>query len=257
MTKNLPPLPELLAHTHLLTERQRRQGSIGPVGPLLCVHAEGLRDGQPVAVDRFFAGDCSPQAALLAMRNYGPERDHLLFVVDAPPDRQRAFVRAGFRLVEIQWLMACNLAGWLPAETEAAVGVEVRRATGPGDALALSAIDGLEPVLFDELHDPALSHYFVAVDNTPTAYGRNARYDETITWVSHVFTAPPHRGQGYATALMRQLLTDSAIESVGQSLLLSTDMAHSLYARLGYRDIAPVAILQAPSAILRRNIRRR
>lgn len=252
---SLPPLHELLAHTHLLTERQRRLGSIGPVGPLLCVHAEGMRDGQPVAIDRFFAGDCSPAASLLAMRNYGPVRDHLLFVVDVPIERQRAFARAGYQLVEVQWLMACTLAEWQSAGTGLAKGVEVRRATTAGDALVLNAIEGLEPVPLGELQDPALLHYFVTANNQPTAYGRTARYDETIAWVSHIFTAEKQRGQGYATALMRQLLTDSAQAGVGQSLLLSTEMAHSLYARIGYRNITPIAILQAPPALLRRRHR--
>ena len=254
---SLPLLHELLAHTHLLTERQRSQGTIGAVGPLLCVHSEATRDGELVAVDRFFAADCSPAAALLAMRNYGPQRDHLLFVVDAPPERQAAFLRAGFRLVEIQWLMACSLAEWQPVEAKMGPGVEVRRATGAGDAVGLSAIDGLEPIPIDELNDPALSHYYVAVDTVPTTYGRNAHYDETIAWVSHIFTAPQHRGQGHATALMHQLLADSAKAGVEQSLLLSTNMAHSLYARLGYCDIAPVAILQAAPSLLRRSVRHR
>lgn len=261
---NLPPLPEplpeplpkLLAHSHLLTARQRRLGSIGPVGPLLCVHSQAERDGEAVAVDRFFAGDCSPAAALLAMRNYGPERDHLLFVVDAPAERKRAFVRAGFRLVEVQWLMACNLAEWQPTGSVTAVQVEVRRATSPGDALTLNAIDGLEPIPIDELSDPALTHYYATADNHPTAYGRNARYDETIAWVSQVFTAPGHRGKGYASALMVRLLLDSAEAGVAQSLLLSTEMAHWLYARLGFVDIAPALIFHAPPALLRRSVRR-
>ena len=34
--------------------------SCGPVGTLLCVHSEAERDGEAVAVDRFFAGACSP-----------------------------------------------------------------------------------------------------------------------------------------------------------------------------------------------------
>lgn len=252
---DLPLLHELLAHTHLLTERQRSQGSIGSVGPLLCVHSEAERDSQPVAVDRFFAGDCSPSAALMAMRNCSPVRDHLLFVVDAPPERQRAFTRAGFRLVETQWLMALSLNNWQPIRAESAAGVTVRRAINAGDAMALNAIDGLEPIPFDELQDSALMHYCVIADNHPTAYGRNARYDETIAWVSHVFTAEKQRGQGYATALLVQLLRDSAEAGVAQSLLLSTDMAHSLYTRLGYADIAPVAIFHAPPALLRRKFR--
>jgi len=255
MTKSLPPLPELLTHTHLLTERQRRQGSIGPVGPLLCVHSEAERDGQPVAVDRFFAGDCSPQAALLAMRNFGTEKDHLLFVVDAPAERQRAFLRAGFRLVESQWMMTCNLAERQPTGSELATGVTVLRATDGGDALALSAIDGLEAVQIDELRDPALMHYYVTANNRPATYGRSAHYDSGIAWVSHVHTAPQYRRRGYAAALMERILADSVQAGVAQSMLLATSLAHSLYARLGYTDLADVAILYAPPALLRRKTR--
>lgn len=251
---SLPPLHELLAHSHLLIERQRRQGSIGPVGPLLCVHAEGTRDGEPVAIDRFFVGACSPAAAIMAMRNYGPERDHLLFVVDAPPERQRAFVRAGFRLVETQWMMGCELVHWqspVPPATTCAV----QRAQTAADCVTLSAIDGLEPVALDELLDPALMHYYVTVDGQPAAYGRSARYDEEIAWVSHVHTAPQHRRQGCATALMIRLLTDCASSGVVSSVLLSTAMARSLYARLGYAELASVAILSASPILLRRTTR--
>ena len=251
MTKNLPPLPKLLAHTHLLTERQRRQGSIGPVGPLLCIHAEGLRDGQPVAVDRFFAGDCSPQAALLAMRNYGPERDHLLFVVDAPPNRQRAFVRAGFRLVEVQWLMNYALAEWQP-RADVPTTVYIRRAIGPVDAMTINAIDGLETIPLDEIDDSGLVHYYILAQDKPIAYGRWAGYDARTAWVSHIFTAPDARRHGYAALLMARILADCQEAGVDRSLLLATEMAHPLYTRLGYRNIAPVAILQAPPARLRR-----
>jgi|GEM_PF-1248957 len=262
---DLPPLHELLAHTHLLTERQRRQGSIGPVGPLLCVHAEGMRDGAPVAVDRFFADKASPNAALLALRGYGPEADHLLFVVDAPPERQQAFVRAGFRLVETQWLMACTLDDWPPPENEKPLNemplsemplVDIRRAVGAGDALAINAIDGLEAIPFDDIDDPALVHYYCLTQERSITYGRWAGYDEANAWVSHVHTAPSFRGRGYATALMERILTDNKNAGIERSLLLATGMARELYKRLGYREIAPVAILQAPPALLRRRNRR-
>jgi hypothetical protein len=79
------------------------------------------------------------------MRNYGPERDHLLFVVDAPAERQRAFVRAGFRLVDTQWLMGCDLSQWQPPAPPTAAGT-VHGVQTAADAVTLSAIDGLEPV---------------------------------------------------------------------------------------------------------------
>jgi GNAT superfamily N-acetyltransferase len=254
LPSSLPALHELLAHSHLLTERQRRLGSIGPVGPLLCVHSQAERDGETVAVDRFFAGACSPTAALLAMRSFGPARDHLLFVVDAPAERQRAFVRAGFRLLDTQWLMGCDLAQWQPSPPPTTAGT-VHRARATADAVTLSAIDGLEPVPLDELHDPALVHYYTASENHPVAYGRNARYDSTIAWVSQVYTAPQHRRMGHASALMEQLLMDDARAGVAHSMLLATAMAHLLYAGMGYVDVAAVAILQAPPALLRRSTR--
>ncbi len=258
----LPPLPELLAHSHLLSARQRHQSTIGPVGPLLCVHAEGARDGKSVAVDRLFAGTTSPQACLTALRNYQPAADHLLFVVDAPADRQQAFVRAGFRLQEVQWLMALALPPGQP-QTDARppsadetvpveIPVEIRRAVGPSDALVINRIDGLEPVPFDEIDDPGLVHLYVSVQDEPVAYGRWAGYDEKTAWVSHIHTAPHVRGQGYASALMQHIRADIRSAGVERSLLLATSMAHALYTRLGYRDLATVAILQASDAQLRR-----
>jgi GNAT superfamily N-acetyltransferase len=63
----------------------------------------------------------------------------------------------------------------------------------------------------------------------PVAYGRNARYDSTIAWVSQVYTAPRHRRMGHASALMEQLLMDSVSAGVAQSLLLATQwLVHSM-----------------------------
>ncbi len=230
-------------------------GSIGPVGPLFASTPRGIRTASPQAVDRF-AADSSP-AALLALRNYSPERDNLLFVVDAPLERRQAFVRAGFRLVESQWLMGCNLAEWQPVMAERAEDVMVRPATDARDALLLSAIDGLEPIPMEELRDPALTHYYCLAEDQPTAYGRSARYDEAIAWVSHVYTAPAFRKRGHAWALMSRLLLTNRQAGVDQSLLLATEMAHVLYRRIGYTDLAEVAILQLPPALLRRGQRRR
>jgi len=247
---NPPSLHELLAHSHLLTERQRRQGSIGAVGPLLCVHVEGVRDGTPVTRDRFFADQCSPAAALLALRNYSPEREHELFVVDAPRERQRAFVRVGFRLLRVEWLMALALRespGW-PAPDR-----PVTPATTASQSLLLDAIDGLDPIPAAEITDPALAHFYAQAEGRPVAYGRSARYDETTAWVSHVYTAPAYRRQGYATAVMAALLAHSAATGVGQSLLLATEMAYGLYERLRYRTLAPVAVFRLPTAALRRH----
>lgn len=252
---DLPPLHELLAHTHLLTARQRRQSSLGPVGPLLCVRAEGEREGAPVAAERFFAAGCSPAAALTAMRNYGPERDHQLFVVDATPERERAFLRAGFRLVESQWLMQCRLAD-RPLGNADPGDCTVLVANSPADSVTLGAIDGLEPVPAEELLDSALIHYYVIRNELPISYGRNAFYDSQIAWASHIHTAPPFRRQGYAGVLMERLLQESAKLGMGESLLLSTAMGRSLYSRLGYRIVSPVAILQLPPSLLRRSPRR-
>lgn len=247
----LPALHELLAHTHLLTERQRQQGSLGQVGPLLCVHAEGTRDGESVAVDRFFtAAACSPNAALMAIRNYGPETDHLLFLLDAHPARLRAYERVGFRLTEMQWLM--GLSNPRPLSGNDSSGIQIRRATGAADALLLAAIDGLEPVAQSDLRDPALMHYYCITNQKPTAYARNALYDETIHWVSHVHTAPGFRRQGFARALMSHLLSDCAQLNAQSVLLLATEMSHRLYVQLGFIDIAPVALLTLSSALLRR-----
>lgn len=252
---DLPPFHELLAHSHLLTARQRRQSTLGPVGPLLCVRAEGEREGAPVAAERFFAAGCSPAAALTALRNYGPERDHQLFVADATPERERAFLRAGFRLVESQWLMHCRLAD-RPPGNPARADCAVQVAAGPADSLLLSAIDGLEPVLAEDLLDSALIHYYVVSNGQLTTYGRNAFYDSRIAWVSHIHTPPQFRRRGYAGLLMERLLHDSADLGITQSLLLSTRMGRSLYTRLGYRTLSPVAVLQLPPSLLRRSTRR-
>lgn len=251
---DLPPLHELIAHSHLLTEQQRQQGSLEQVGPLLCLHAQGVRDGEPVALDRFFASGCSARAALLAIRNYGPEEDHLLFLVDATAARLADYERAGFRTTEMQWLMRRNgPPPAIPSLIDPAI--QIQRARSAADALLLSAIAGMEPVLNSDLRESPLRHYYCTIRDEPVAYVRSARYDETTLWVSHLYTAPAFRGRGYARTLMARLLTDGAEMGVQQTLLLSTEIAHTLYGRLGFTDLAPVALLSLPPALLRRRKR--
>lgn len=253
---NQQSLHELVAHTHLLTARQREQSSIGQVGPLLCIHAEGMRDGEPVALDRFFAGGCSANAALLAIRNYGPEDDHLLFLMEAEQERLDAYERVGFRTVEMQWLMShSGPPPHLPATLDPAM--RIQRATSPADALLLSAIPGMEPVQHGDLREPTLRHYYCTIHNEPIAYGRSAHYDETTIWISHLYTAPAFRRSGIGMALMGRLLADAAEMGVEQTFLLSTAMARRLYLRLGFTAIGPVALMRLSSAQLRRRLARR
>lgn len=85
---------------------------------------------------------------------------------------------------------------------------------------------------------------WLAPDGTPVSMAYNSRRVEGWWSVGPVYTAPEHRGRGYATALVRHL-SDWALASGALGCTLFTDLSNPvsnrIYERIGYRRVGTYA----------------
>lgn len=70
-------------------------------------------------------------------------------------------------------------------------------------------------------------------DGTQVAYARVATDHATFAWLCDVYVDPDHRGQGLGTRLSETVVAE--LRPMGlKRVLLSTDDAHEVYARVGF-----------------------
>ena len=104
---------------------------------------------------------------------------------------------------------------------------------------------GTRWALPDNLADPRMAHYAIVRDGQLLARGRDFHLDAGHSYVSRVYTAENHRGQGLARALMARLLADDRARGVRWSVLTASRMGEPLYRRLGYRTLDTILIFEA------------
>lgn len=73
-------------------------------------------------------------------------------------------------------------------------------------------------------------------------------------WLSMVYVAPEHRGQGVASALAQRAAAECARLGFAE-LHLFTPRSESLYARLGWETFDRTLINGAAAAVMKRNVR--
>lgn len=202
---------------------------------------EGEVSGTPFA--EFFASSCDPAEALAAVAASRPPPRHYLTVLEDRPGLREAIERGGFRLDDTETLMALDLpATSLPAPTwevslvRTAEEAEWHNANDPQDT---------RWALLDNLADPRMAHYAVVRDGRLLVRGRNFHVDAEHSYVSRVFTAETHRGQGLARALMARLVTDDRARGARWSVLTASQMGEPLYQRLGYQALGSILIFEA------------
>jgi GNAT superfamily N-acetyltransferase len=72
---------------------------------------------------------------------------------------------------------------------------------------------------------------------------------EGVAGIYAVATTEKARGRGLAGLLTLTALHAAAADGIERSVLHSTPMAHSLYARLGYEDVAPFDVWSMPNTL--------
>lgn len=70
---------------------------------------------------------------------------------------------------------------------------------------------------------------------------------EGATGIFNVGTPPEHRGRGYASAVTARAVADGFAAGAEFAFLQSTAMGHSVYRRLGFRDVGEYVLLTRPA----------
>ena len=68
-----------------------------------------------------------------------------------------------------------------------------------------------------------------------------------VTGVFNVATLPAHRGRGHGAALTARVVEDGFESGATLAYLQSSEMGHSVYRRLGFRDVEEYTLLTRPA----------
>ena len=96
---------------------------------------------------------------------------------------------------------------------------------------------------FAQLEDA--SCYVIRVDHEVIATAAGITIDG-VTGVFNVATMPEHRGRGLAAALTARVARDGFEGGARLAYLQSSQMGHSVYRRLGFRDVEEYVLLTRP-----------
>lgn len=211
-------------------------------GPIAAVHFDqGELTGRPFA--EFFVRACAPAAALAAVAAARPPARHYLTVLENRPGLRAAYEGAGYHFDDAETLMAGDLAAislpaaaWPVAQVQSAEAAAWHNANDP---------QGIPWALPDNVADPRMAHHAILRDGQLVARGRNLRLDANHSYVSRVYTAETHRGQGLARALMVRILADDRARGARWSVLTASRMGERLYRGLGYQDLGTILIFEA------------
>jgi GNAT superfamily N-acetyltransferase len=228
------------------TAYARRVAKRFRAGPLDAVRFAGDEEEPGEPFEEYFVQGCAVEAALAAVAAAAPLAEHYLTVLEDQPGLEQAYVRGGYRLSHSETLMACDLATCsVPATDEAVLLVQ-----SADEVAVLNAADpqGIAWIVPDNLADPRMAHYAILRDGQPVARGRTIRLDPAHSYVSRVYTAETHRGQGLARALMARILADDRDQRIRWSVLTASGMGERLYRRLGYQALGTILIFEPAEA---------
>lgn len=217
-------------------------------GPVRYLHwPERGRRGAEFSQE-FFAVDLDPDVVLAAVREAEPGQDYLIAEIAARKSpAEAAYFAAKYEHGSSEPLMLAELtdANSLPDPelvlSRLASMAEVER------VLAAHRSVGYPERLFSQaqLDDPAIVIRVAFGGDDLIALGKMALLD-TGAYITDVMTMPAHRRQGWGAAIVRQLHADARAAGLGWSALTSTEMARSLYERLGYQALGMVTLYVTP-----------
>ena len=91
------------------------------------------------------------------------------------------------------------------------------------------------------------SWYVGRVDGATVATALGITTDG-VTGVFNVATAPAHRGRGHGAALTARVVEDGFAGGATLAYLQSSAMGHSVYRKLGFRDVEEYVLLTRPTS---------
>ena len=217
-------------------------------GPVRYLHwPERGRRGAEFSQE-FFAVDLDPETVLAAVREAGPGQDYLIAEVAARnPPAEAAYFAAKYEHGSSEPLMLAELTAtnctpdpdrsilYLTSMADVERILTAHRSVGYPERLFSQA----------QLDDPATVIRVAFAGDELIALGKMALL-ETGAYITDVMTMPDYRRQGWGEAIMRQLHADARAVGLAWSALTSTEMARSLYERLGYQALGMVTLYVTP-----------
>ena len=139
-------------------------------------------------------------------------------------------------------------------EVEAEI-IRVVTADGLAQALATAAAgfgappDLLAPIYLQEVAQlDGFSHYLARAGGVDVSTAVGYLLDGTVG-IFNVATPPEHRGRGYGAAVTLAAAHDAFERGADLAWLQSSAMGHSVYQRLGFRDVERYVLHTAPEAM--------
>lgn len=171
-----------------------------------------------------------------------------------PACEQRARELGLANAVEVPGMVATREDLHAPAQSDAEI-IRVATADGLAQALAVAAEGfGAPPDLFAPLYlqDVAqldgLSYYLARADGTDVSTALSFEVDGTVG-IFNVATPPQHRGRGYGAVVTYAAVQDAFDRGADLAWLQSSEIGHSVYKRIGFRDVETYVLHMAPEAV--------
>jgi N-acetylglutamate synthase len=142
-----------------------------------------------------------------------------------------------------------------PADSGAEI-IRVATAEGLAQAAAVAAtgfgapLDLFTPLYLEEVARlDGLSYYLARVGETDVATALSFEVDGTVG-IFNVATPAEHRGRGYGAAITHAAVQHAFDRGADLAWLQSSDIGHSVYKRLGFRDVETYVMHTAPDAVV-------
>ncbi|WP_200411178.1 GNAT family N-acetyltransferase [Virgibacillus salexigens] len=187
--------------------------------------------------DEFIVYNSNPTHVIDTINKLDIKKDYWLTVFS--DEGLHIYDAEGYTIKRTEFLMSLNLDSW-SFETENKI---IKCVKTEEEARRINHFFNNSVIDLKKLNDPNLHFYVVEENGHPVSHGSYALLDKTV-FLNNVFTSKIHRGKGMAIELCRKMLIDAKQEGAVQSVLISSQMGHPLYLKLGYLDVSKMWVFE-------------
>lgn len=190
--------------------------------------------------DEFVVYDSNPVQVMDMISKLNIDKDY--WITEFSEEEPQDYAAEGYSIKSTEFLMMKDLNN-LSIETDNKL---IKRVETSEEAQHINHMFNRVVINLEKFEDPNLRFYVGEENGQPVSYGAYAQIDDTV-FLSNVFTSPIHRGKGLAQSLCRTMLMDAKQEGMVQSVLISSQMGHPLYKKLGYREVSKMWVFERKS----------
>ena len=190
--------------------------------------------------DEFIVYNANPADVIETINKLDIKKDYWLTVFS--DEKPHHYDAEGYTIKSKEFLMMLHLDSW-SFETGNKI---IKRVKTEEEAGRINDFFGKSAFNLKKINDPNV-HYYVGEENGhPASHGSYVLLDH-IVYFDNVFTSETHRGKGIAKALCQKMLLDAKMEGANKSVLISSQMGHPLYLKLGYHDVSKMWVFERQS----------